>query len=351
MPADETPESMKPGSGYGGVWRRMRRNAGMVLGGRAVFGLLNLAAATLAVRAAGIEAFGVVVLLHAYVRLVAGLLKFQTWATVTRFGADCIANDRLDDFQRLVGFTLRLDLFCTLFAVLTAIAAIPLAADWLDWPEEARRLAPWFALTIPFITSATPTGIARLFDRFGALVVQHAVNAIVRFCGVLIVWVMGAGMEGLIIVWGAASVISGVWLFGAVTGEMRKRSLRPQILGSWSSLAMGFPRLWRFVIAMNASSLIDTALTQAVVLIVGGALDASAAGLFGVVRQVTESFSAFPPCWGRLSFRNSPGLKRGGPRRDRPAALADHGHGGAGAWRVLRCSHLRRRAASCDDVR
>ncbi|MEX2519977.1 MAG: hypothetical protein WD969_11655, partial [Paracoccaceae bacterium] len=66
QPAEKEPRA---GSGHGGVWRRMRRNAAMLLGGRAVFGLVNLAAAAIAVRAVGLESFGVVVLLQAYVRL------------------------------------------------------------------------------------------------------------------------------------------------------------------------------------------------------------------------------------------------------------------------------------------
>ena len=89
------------------IFRRIGRNAGKLFGGRMVFGLLNLGSSILAVRAVGLENFGVIVLLQAYVRLISGLLKFRSWAAVTKFGADALQAGRNDDFRRLIGFTLR----------------------------------------------------------------------------------------------------------------------------------------------------------------------------------------------------------------------------------------------------
>ncbi|WP_340109779.1 lipopolysaccharide biosynthesis protein [Pikeienuella sp. HZG-20] len=313
----EQPEEKEPQAqgGYGGVWRRMRRNAAMLLGGRAVFGLVNLAAAAIAVRAVGFEAFGVVILLQAYVRLIGGLLKFQSWATVTKFGAEALAAGRDEDFRRVVGFTIRLDIIGLFVSIGVGLAAAPLIGRWLDWPPEAMALAPWFVLTIPFITSATPTGVLRLFDRFAVLVRQHALNAVLRFIGAAGVYWLGGGLEELIVVWILASFLSGFQLMLAAAGELRRRRLAPRLAARWSELTRGFPRIWRFVIVLNATSLMDTILTHATVLVVGGMLGPVAAGLYGVVRQMTESLTRVSSLLGPIIFPEFAWLEAQGDRR------------------------------------
>ena len=55
-------------SGPKEVFRRILRNAGLVLGGKAATALINLAATGIAVRSLGMEAMGVLVLVHAFAR-------------------------------------------------------------------------------------------------------------------------------------------------------------------------------------------------------------------------------------------------------------------------------------------
>lgn len=320
QPAEKEPQAQSGHAGHvvgghGGVWRRMRRNAVMMLGGRAVFGFVNLAAAAIAVRVVGLEAFGVVILLQAYVRLIGGLLKFQSWATVTKFGAEALAAGRDDDFCRVIGFTIRLDILGLFASVGIGLAAAPLIGRWLEWPPEAMALAPWFVLTIPFITSATPTGVLRLFDRFAVMVRQHALNAVLRFIGAVGVFWLGGGLEELIVVWILASFLSGFQLILAAAGELRRRRLAPRLAARWSELTRGFPRIWRFVIVLNATSLMDTILTHATVLAVGGMLGPTAAGLYGVVRQMTESVSRLSSLLGPIIFPEFAWMEARGDRQ------------------------------------
>ncbi|MEX2520156.1 MAG: oligosaccharide flippase family protein, partial [Paracoccaceae bacterium] len=239
---------------------------------------------------------------QAYVRLIGGLLKFQSWATVTKFGAEALAAGRDDDFRRVIGFTIRLDIIGLFASVGVGVAAAPLIGRWLEWPPEALALAPWFVLTIPFITSATPTGVLRLFDRVGVLVRQHALTAVLRFLGAAAVYWLGGGLEELIVVWILASFLSGFQLMLAAAGELRRRSLAPRLAARWSELTAGFPRIWRFVIVLNATSLMDTIMTHATILLVGGMLGPTAAGLYGVVRQMTESISRLSTLLGPIIF-------------------------------------------------
>lgn len=297
------------------AWKRVGRNIAMILGGRAVFGLLNLAAASLAVHAIGITAFGVIVMLQGYVRLIAGILKFPSWMAVTKFGADALAKERPDDLRRLTGFTIRLDFIALVLSIGLALLVAPYAGEWLEWPPEAMPLVPLFIMTIPFMTSATPTGILRLFDMFGVLVRQHALNAIIRFVGALIVFFIGGGLEEVIITWTLAYVLSGGYMVGIAWLEVRKRDLKPRIRGSWASLTEGFPRIWRFVLVLNATSMLNTLPSQASALIVGAMLGPAAAGVFGIVRQLSEAMKTISNTLGQIIFPEFAWMEAAGNRR------------------------------------
>lgn len=328
-PPDKAPEAgSEAGSAPGAIWRRVRRNSAIIVGERVIFGFLNLAAAALAVRAVGAEAFGVVILLQAYVRLISGLLKFQSWAAVTKFGAEAMADGDEPRFRRLIGFTLRLDILGSAATILLGMLALPYAAALLDWPEEAQALAPWFMLTAPFITHGTPTGVLRLLDRFIVLARQHALNAVLRFIGSLAIFLApmfgdfgdgGLGAGALIVVWGAASFISGGYMIGSAVRAMRARGLTPRLGGSWRFLTRSFPQIWRFVIVMNANSFLATVTTHGTVLVVGAMLGPVAAGLFGLVRQFTDPLNRLSSLIGPVLFPEFAWLET---RRDRRGIAA-----------------------------
>lgn len=315
-PDDNEPPHPKTGSSdIRAIFRRIGRNAGILFGGRMTFGLLNLGSSILAVRAVGLENFGIVVLLQAYVRLISGLLKFRSWAAVTKFGADALEAGKTEDFRRLIGFTLRLDMLSLTTSVAVAMLLAPLTAFWLGWPESAAGYAVWFALTIPFITAATPTGMLRLFDRFDILVRQHALNAIIRFLGVLILFLASFDHQVLIIIYATGSIVSGLYLWSVCFTEARSRGLLPRLRGRWSTLSAGFPKIWRFVVVTNLTSMMDTILIHATVLVVGSMLGSTAAGLFGVVKQLTEALNRSTSLLGQIVFPEFAWLEAKGDRK------------------------------------
>lgn len=268
------------------LWQRLRKNISVILGGRAVFGVVNLIAAAIAVRACGVEAFGIVALLQAYIRVFAGLLRFDTWAAVTRYGVQ--ETESASDLRRLLGFTLRLDVLAFFVSILLAALVAPVAGRIFDWPAEVIALAPWYAVNIIFITGATATGYLRLSDRFLVLAQQHGINALIRLCGTLILLVMGGGAFELALVWGIAGMLSGVYMMSVAWQEAQRRGLRPRFRGSWQELSKGFPNIWRFVTVTNVEGMISTVMNHGVILMVGAILGSGGASLFQIARQSTD---------------------------------------------------------------
>ncbi|MET0337346.1 MAG: lipopolysaccharide biosynthesis protein, partial [Caulobacter sp.] len=105
-----------------GLLRRVLANTGVLLGGRVVNAVISLAYMAVAARALGASGLGVLVLINAFAQLVGDAVKFQSWQTVLNYGAAPFAEDRKPDFQRVVRFTVFLDIVSGLVGVLIGIA-------------------------------------------------------------------------------------------------------------------------------------------------------------------------------------------------------------------------------------
>ena len=278
-------------SGAKAAWRNVMANASVLLGERAVFGLVNLAAVAVAVRAVGLEAFGAVVLVHAYARLLGDTLRFKSWQAVLRYGALPLAEGRREDMRRLIGLSLRLDVAAVVGSLVLAWIAAGWVAALLDWPEATARWAPWYAFAIVFMVQGTPTGVLRLLDRFGILAAQHAMSASIRLAGATAVWVGGGGGEALMAVWFAATAASGGWMIWTAFSLLAARGLTPRLGGGWRALQQGFDGYWHFVFATNLSATLSSGLTHLTTLVAGGVLGPAGAALYSVAKQIADALS------------------------------------------------------------
>lgn len=299
----------------GALWNRVRRNAGLILGGRLVSAGLNLAAAAVAVRAVGLEAFGMVVLLQAYTRVIAGVLRFESPAAVMRYGAGLLPAERAGDLRRLMGLTLRLDMAAFALALLVAWLAAPLAGGWLGWSDRITAIAPAYALSMIFITHATPSGFLRLVDRFAALATQHAMNAGLRLAGAVALAALGGGAPALAAVWALAGTLSGGWLMATAFAEARRRHLLPHLFVGWRALAQGFSGIWRFVVMTNANALVETLINHGTTMAAGAALGPAGASLVALSRQLTEAIQKLGTLLGPVVFPEIAALEAAGDRR------------------------------------
>lgn len=256
------------------------RNARSLLSGKAVGGVLSLAYLAIAARGLGPESMGALVLAHAYAMTIAGIARFQSWQAVIRFGAPMIRDGDETAFKRLLRYTIRLDLISGAASILVALALAPVASTLFGWPQSTRGLITLYCFAMPFLIAATPTGVLRLFDRFGLLGWQLALMPVIRFIGAIVLWLAGAGLGAFLAVWIVSALAHGasLWALGLI--ELKQRNLLPRLTGKSSAPA---DRAWLpFMIKTNLSSSIDLMSDNAPLLIVGGVLGGAAAGFFKI---------------------------------------------------------------------
>lgn len=275
-----------------GILRRMLANALLLLGGKSVSGLLSLGTMALAVRALGLEHYGILVLIHTYAVTVGEISKFQSWQAILRYGTPALENGRFEDFRRLLTFTLLLDGGSAIAGTALAVGAAWFIGPLLGWPADVVPLGAVYGLSVAFAVMATPVGLLRLYDRFDLLAAQNAVESAVRLIGSGLVFLAGGGLSAFLLVWfvarGAATVVP---MIGAWREVGKRHHWRADHRPGWRGLTAPFDDIWRFVWSTNLNATAHIGFTHLGTLMTGALLGPAEAGLFRIGRQLANALA------------------------------------------------------------
>lgn len=275
---------------HDGLLRRVLANTGMLLGGRTVNALVSLGYLGASARALGAQDMGLLVLVNAFALTLGEIVKFQSWQTVLQYGAGPLKDGRTGDFQRVVRFSVVLDLLSALGGATLGVAGAFVIGPYLGFMDGVRPAAAIYALSIVFLASATPIGLLRLFNRFDLYACQAAVGSTVRLLGSLAGLYFGWDLFGFMAVWAAGTVAAFIYIAAMSVREMGRRDLLKGF--SWRGpMAVHMPGVWRFAWATNFSSSLDVAFTHVVTLAVGALLGPQPAALWTIGRQVADAIA------------------------------------------------------------
>jgi O-antigen/teichoic acid export membrane protein len=281
--------AVRPRAADGGIFARLAKNLGWLLGSRGFTGVASLAYLAIAARSLGPIGFGAFTLVLTYGQLITNLVQFQSWKSVIRYGAVHITEKKPDRLARLFGFTATLDWASGLLGGLVAVLAVPLVTPLLHWDAAQQQSAQWFSVALLLTTSATPSGVLRLFDRFDLLAYTDALAPAVRLIGSIAAWVTGAGVGTFLVVWAVAAAIQMVaqWI-----AALRLQCARPQF-GRHALVAAVHenPRIWRFMVQTNISSSLSVFGMQLGTLAVGGVAGPVEAGGFRISQRLAKGIT------------------------------------------------------------
>src|SRR4249919_3809431 len=116
-------------------------NLGLLLGGKAGAGLISLAYLVIVARTLGATDYGVLILVHAYVTLVGGVISFSGWHGLVRFGSIALEAGNHERLLRVGRFLTLVECGFGLAAILVTMALVPLVGPQMDWPPGAMRFA------------------------------------------------------------------------------------------------------------------------------------------------------------------------------------------------------------------
>lgn len=269
---------------------RLVHNAGRLVSGSVLGGLLGLCATLLAARHLGPTAFGLIAIVMTYTAMADRLINFQTWQALIRYGA---VPERAGDWA---GFG-RLARICALFDGASALVGTAVAALGAGLmvqlagvePERAPEIAGWaalYALVIATNLTGMPTAVLRMRDRFGLLAFIEFSRGAILFVAVLLAVTLDAGPGGMLAAFGIGQAAGQLLLLGAGWRELAGLSIakRPR-LGDLAAMPRGFPG---FVVWTNVESSVKI-LREIDVFVVNALLGLEALGLYYAAKRIATA--------------------------------------------------------------
>jgi O-antigen/teichoic acid export membrane protein len=259
----------------------------VLMGGRAVGGVVSVVALTLVARLLGAADFGVLVLVHTTAVVVRGLLNFKPSDTVVRYGVTAFDERDVARLSSLLRFTLALDLTTATAATVAAIFVMGIAAPEIGLPAELRMPAMFYALTLLVSGTGTAKGVLRLAGRFNAISIQQVIGPVIRLLGIGLVYALDAGLVGFLLVWAVAMMAEYFYLNLRGWIELRRQQLRPGV-PAFRGVGAQFPGVWQFVRTLYWQSNLDLAQRHGLILLAGVFLGAAGAGTFRIAREFAD---------------------------------------------------------------
>lgn len=259
--------------------KRLLQNIGWLLTGRGLNAVLSLVYLALATRTLGLDGFGHFAIIVALGQTVTGLVNFQTWQFVVRWGAGA------DGPAKSAGFAIGLDLLSASVGIVASAILISTSQLWLPLPDDLLWVAFGYCVVSLLAIRSTPTGLLRLRFQFAKATAAEAVQPIVRAAGALLAVIFMPSVAGFILAWAAAevAVAAALW-YAALVGQ--KLDLSQVSLRTIPRENRG---AWRFVLSTNALGSLQVAGKQVMILLVGAVGGEAFAGGFRVASQLGQA--------------------------------------------------------------
>jgi len=272
----------------GAAMRRILGNFGVLIRARGIVALLAFAATALTARALGPAEFGIVVLVHAYVLVLRGLLNFQPFEAMVRYGVPLHDSGDKDRLSHLTRLCLWVDSRSSRLGTVLAVLAAPALGPTLGLNRMQIGMLMVYSLTLLATGNGTARGILRLYDRFDALGTQMMLGPVVRIAGVLLLWVLNGTLAGYVAVWGLAYLVENLYLNWRGFREYR------QHIGAVPRQSSGvkpdfhqFAGLRQFLWVTYWQSSVDLLQKHVSTLLAGYLLGLTGAGLFRLAREIS----------------------------------------------------------------
>ena len=271
-------------------FRSILGNASLLLGGRATTGLFSLVYIALAARGLGIEEFGILILVHTYAQTIGDFAEFKSWQAVLQFGVGPYKDGRTADLQRVVRFSLLLDLIGAVGGLMIALVSVWFLSDRFGWSAEVAGMSMMYSTSILFMSTTTPIGVLRLMNRFDLIAIQTTISSLVRLIGSPIAYVFHGGLVGFLTVWYLSTVFAfGYMVVSAVVVMHRNGSAAGFRWRAPRPFTQDMPGAWPFVWNINLNSALGLATTKVALLVVGFYFGPREAALFRIARQVSDA--------------------------------------------------------------
>ena len=270
--------------------KEFMKNVSWLFVAKSVPSAANVLEMIILARILGLELFGLLTLVIAYVKIVSSLLDFRVWESVVKYVGEFMEKNETDHALSMIKFSYMVDAATGLAAFLVCVSLAGFANDVFIKSPDGFDLVFVFSFSLLVATvNSTSEALFRVFDRFKTIVFVQSAKSVFKLCSVLITLYLGYGIKGVLF----AYVIVSFFEF-LMTQIMVDRVLRDKGLHRWFFARVGIlSHRMREIIWFLLNTSFDAALSIAnegkmAVLILGYFFDSGAAGLYRVARSAIK---------------------------------------------------------------
>lgn len=162
-------------------WNKLVKNVMIVLIGNVGSSIINLFITIIMARFMGNATYGIFLIALQYMNLLDGILNFQSWAGVIKYGSEAIIEKREDKLASIFKCGFIIDIATAICGTIVALMILPIAAMIMKWNSNLTLLAAIFSIEILFHVEGTSIGILRLYNKFSHTAKQAIISAIIKF--------------------------------------------------------------------------------------------------------------------------------------------------------------------------
>lgn len=301
-------------------WMKPMRSAGLLgigKSGRAVFMLVAMA---LTARTLGVAEFGTLVLIHGLIMAIAKATRFQTWQALVHYGVKALEGIDTPRLVRIIKFSVLLDILTAFiaFGIIWIASDTAIKIFELD-PRLSGVTQIYGGVIILLALNGSPEGVLQLFDRFDRIAWHSIIAPLIRCVGALFLFITQGSLCEFFVLWFIAEAISTMVLVTMGIVTFKEKMPAALFFERSPSLLKPEPGIWRYIGGTQLASTLDLSNKQLPMLMVGGILGPSAAGLFRVAQEFASVLlkpagklfgRAFYPAFARLSAQNNSEARR-----------------------------------------
>jgi O-antigen/teichoic acid export membrane protein len=209
-------------------------------------------------RALGLEGFGTVGLVIAFVNVVGRLTSFRMHEFVIQYVSQYEAGDR-SSRAAAVKFAVGVEIAAAMLAYLILWLAAPLGARWFVRNPDATFFIRLYGLAVlAALVSETSQGILQLYGRYRRFSLASAVGAAVSLAGIVGAVSWGHGLVGVLV-----GLLVGALATGSILAASAMIEVRHRLGPRWWAARLDVLRVrWRSVLVFVSSTNISATLSM-----------------------------------------------------------------------------------------
>jgi O-antigen/teichoic acid export membrane protein len=265
---------------HDGILRRVVANGAWLAGATGVAACLGALQSVLMARTLGLEGFGTVGLVVAFVNLFGRLTSFRMHEFVIQYVSQYEAGNE-SRRAAAIKFAVGVESAAAVLAYAVLWLAAPLGARWfVRNPEAAFFIRLYGVAVLAGLVSETSQGILQLYGRYRRYSLASAVGAAVSLAGIAAAGASGRGSVGVLV-----GLVVGALATGLILGVSALVEVRQRLGASWWTTQLGvLSGRWRsvlvFVSSTNMSATLSMVAKDGDVLWLGLFRSPTEAGLF-----------------------------------------------------------------------